>query len=87
MGRLQVILPTKGISTQRALVTIGAQVLETLSSPRTVNSTYERLQQLRLNRGLREPVSFDWFSLSLAMLYTLSVVQLSDGGLLTKVRQ
>ena len=81
------ILPTKGISTQRALVTIGAQVLETLSSPRTVNSTYERLQQLRLNRGLREPVSFDWFSLSLAMLYTLSVVQLSDGGLLTKVRQ
>jgi len=82
-----VILPTKGISTQRALVTIGAQVLETLSSPRTVNSTYERLQQLRLNRGLREPVSFDWFSLSLAMLYTLSVVQLSDGGLLTKVRQ
>lgn len=79
------ILPTKGISPQRALVTIGAQCLEVLILPRSVNSAFEALKQLRSSRNLREPISFDWFSLALGMLYSLGAVELSEEGLIVKV--
>jgi hypothetical protein len=79
------ILPTKGISTQRALITVGAQTLEVLTLPRTANSAFEATQQLRMKRGLREPLSFDWFSLGLVLLYSIGVIGLDNDGLLVRM--
>jgi hypothetical protein len=78
------ILPTKGISPQRALITIGGQVLEVLTQPRSINSTYESVQALRNSRKLTEPVNFDWFSLALVMLYSVGVVEINSAGLLAR---
>ncbi|WP_442960709.1 ABC-three component system middle component 6 [Pseudarthrobacter sp. MM222] len=78
------ILPTKGISPQRALVTVGAQALEVLTLPRSSNSAFEATKQLRLARGFREPLSFDWFSLALALLYSIGAIGLSNDGLLVR---
>lgn len=78
------ILPTKGISPQRALITIGAQTLELLSLPRSVNSAFEATKKLRLDRGFTEPISFDWYSLSLALLYSVGTIELNDDGLLVR---
>lgn len=79
------ILPTKGISPQRALVTVGSQALEVLRQPSSVNSTFEATKQFRTARGLREPISFDWFSLSLTMLYSIGAIELNVDGLLVRV--
>ncbi|MFB9818915.1 ABC-three component system middle component 6 [Arthrobacter ramosus] len=79
------ILPTKGISPQRALVTLGSQALEVLRQPRSVNSTFEATKQVRIARGLREPISFDWFSLSLAMLYSIGAIELNGDGLVVRI--
>ncbi|PVZ60829.1 ABC-three component system middle component 6 [Arthrobacter humicola] len=79
------ILPTKGISPQRALVTVGSQALEALRQPRSVNSTFEATKRIRIARGFREPISFDWFSLSLAMLYSIGAIELNIDGLLVRV--
>lgn len=79
------ILPTKGISPQRALVTVGGQALEVLKQPRSVNSAFEATKRFRTARGLKEPISFDWFSLSLAMLYSIGAVELNVDGLLVRV--
>jgi len=69
-----VILPTKGISAQRALSTVGAQVLTVLDRPQSVSATFDRLTDARREAGLKEPVTFDWFSLALTVLYTIGLV-------------
>lgn len=79
------ILPTKGISPQRCLLTVGAEVLEVLRHPRSVSSAYEALSALRSQRGHAEPVEFDWFSLSLSMLYSIQAIDLDPSGKLVKM--
>lgn len=78
------ILPTKGISPQRALVTIGSQILSILGHPRSVNSTFEATKNIRMKQGFREPISFDWFSLALVLLYIIGCVEFDDDGQLVR---
>jgi len=73
-----VILPTKGISAQRALATVGAQILTVLDRPQSVSATFDRLTDARRNAGLKEPVTFDWFSLALTVLYAIGLVSWDD---------
>ncbi len=79
------ILPTKGISPQRCLLTVGAEVLEVLKHPRSVSSAYEALAALRSQRGHAEPVEFDWFSLSLTMLFAIHAIDLDPNGRIVAV--
>lgn len=72
------ILPTKGISAQRALATVGAQILTVLDRPQSVSATFDRLTDARRNAGLKEPVTFDWFSLALTVLYAIGLVSWDD---------
>lgn len=73
------IAPTKGIAPQRALLTVGAQIL--LSSkrqPLTVNQAWRRLQDWRVAHHNSAPVPFWWFVLALDVLYALGTVELRD---------
>ncbi|WP_436791779.1 ABC-three component system middle component 6 [Yinghuangia sp. YIM S10712] len=72
------ITPTKGIAPDRALLTVGAQVVKQLDRPRTVSQTWSRLRSWRETEGYHAPISFGWFVLALDVLYTLGVLDLCD---------
>jgi hypothetical protein len=71
------ILPTKGVALDRALLSIGAEILRRLDRPKTVS----RLWELMRDRGssLSGGIAYEWFSLSLDMLYMFGAVDLDDG--------
>ncbi|WP_371606285.1 ABC-three component system middle component 6 [Streptomyces sp. NBC_01213] len=74
------LLPTKGVSSERALMTIGSEILEDLRDPMSVSALWERYntRQNLANRPRR--ITFDWFSLALAALYAMKVVDVSADG-------
>ena len=72
------ILPSKHISEGRALLTIGAKLLEHLDSPKTVSAVWEDI------RVLQAPISFDWFVLALDLLYAIDTIEIRDGLLIRR---
>jgi len=74
------ILPTKRLSDDRALLTVGAEVLRLLDEPKTVSRAWEDLKQVRAS-SYREPLAYDWFVLALDLLYTLKAVEFERGKL------
>ena len=76
------IAPTKGIAPQRALLTVGAQILlASRRQPLTVTQAWRRLQEWRADHEHHAPVPFWWFVLALDVLYALGTVELRDGVL------
>lgn len=75
------ITPTKGIAPQRALLAIGAQVVQSVDGPVTISQAWARLKHWRLQNDHRSPIPFWWFALSLDLLYSLGVAEF-DGELL-----
>ena len=71
------LLPTKGVSADRALITIGADILEALSVPTSVNGLWERFVTRRAAAASAELVSFDWFSLALASLFAIGAIDVT----------
>jgi hypothetical protein len=72
------ILPTKGIAPDRALVTLGAQVLQSLSEPKTVSRVWDELRNIN---ETRVQLTFDWFVLALDFLFLIGAVSLVRGRL------
>jgi hypothetical protein len=73
------LLPTKGVSAERALITLGAEILPLLDRPTSVSGLWERFATIH-NGHARERVTFDWFSLSLTALYAMGVVDWTADG-------
>lgn len=80
------ILPTKRIPEDRALLAVGADVLQMLGRPQTVSKVWEQMQRRREARGTTSPLPFDWFVLSLSFLFAIGAVELHEGRL-RKVRR
>jgi hypothetical protein len=76
------ILPSKHISSDRALLTVGAQVLGLLDRPRTVSHVWD---SLRMRQERSSVFAYDWFILSLDLLFMLGAVEYQD-GLLVKAK-
>jgi hypothetical protein len=72
------ILPSKHISQERALLTIGAKLLEHLDRPKTVSAVWE---DMRISQA---PISFDWFVLALDLLYAIDTIEIRDGLLIRR---
>jgi hypothetical protein len=70
------ILPSKHLTTERSLLAIGADILSLLKEPKSVSKIWLDYQLVNEQRNLR--ITFDWFTLALAMLYTIDAVELSD---------
>lgn len=67
------ILPSKHISQDHALIGVGAILLSEIDRPRTVTQIWESV------RRAREVGNFERFVLALDMLYIVGAVQLEDG--------
>lgn len=78
------IQPTKGISVDRALLTVGAQVLQQLDQPATVTAVWHSLKQWRDKIGYQANLPYSWFVLALDVLHALDVVQYEDGLLVKR---
>ena len=78
------ILPGKHLRQDRALLGVGAEILAQLDEPRSVSELWERVRTVRSRLSNVAPLSFDWFILSLNLLYAISALDFSDG--LVRVR-
>lgn len=78
------LLPTKGVSPERALLTVGSELLEELRSPMSVSALWERYSDGQRSAKKPQRITFDWFSLALASLYTMGLIDASDDGRLRR---
>jgi hypothetical protein len=78
------IQPTKGISADRALLTIGAQVLRQLNHPATVSAAWHSVKQWRAGAGYPENLPYAWFILALDTLNALGILDYEDGLLVKR---
>lgn len=74
------ILPTKHISQERSLLVAGAEVIQILSEPKTVSRIWEELKQKRLRDTNISCTTYDWFILTLDLLYLLNIIELENGS-------
>ena len=73
------ILPTKHIRPDRALIGVGAEVLGLLVRPRTVSSLWDAIR-LRRSADVSSPaIDYRWFVLALDMLYAIRAIELERG--------
>ena len=75
------ILPSKHLSQDRALLTVGGHVLTFLARPKTVSALWEELngQAGGLGATLPRRITYDWFLLALDLLYALDAIELGSG--------
>jgi hypothetical protein len=71
------ILPTKGLALDRALLSVGAEVLRRLDRPKTVSRLWDQVRDRQ--SSLLESVPYDWFLLALDLLYLCGAVDFEDG--------
>lgn len=79
------LMPTKHIKVENALIGVGGMVLAQLDVGKTVSRLFYDIQNQRKNDNL-STLQFDWFLLSLDFLYSIGAIRL-DGGLLRKSNQ
>ncbi len=73
------IFPTKHLPPKRSLISISAEVYELIGDKSTISSIWEEYSNI-LSRSLRvADVSYDWFILSIDLLYLLKLIELKDG--------
>lgn len=69
------ILPSKHLRGDRAILSVGAKVLARLDQPHTVSELWEQLRASSDTSSL----TFDWFILSLGFLYAISAIENENG--------
>jgi len=79
------LMPTKHIKTENALIGVGGEVLDLLDREKTVSTLFRDLQQWRREHEL-STIHFDWFLLSLDFLFAVGAVRF-ESGLLKKMNQ
>lgn len=80
------ILPSKHLSQERALLTVGGRILQRLLQPKTVSALWGELNLQAENPRLSTPpLSYDVFILALDLLYSIGAIEM-EGGLLARKR-
>jgi hypothetical protein len=75
------ILPTKSVGQDLALLTVGAQIVEQLERPATVNAVWDRVSAFRASINAPSALPFWWFALALDLLFAMGVIELDAGQL------
>ena len=73
------ILPTKHIRPERALLTVGAEVLACLNRPMTVSKVWDEVREQRGECVGTAPINYDWFVLALNLLFMVNAVTFENG--------
>lgn len=76
------ILPTKHVEPERALIGVGAEILAALSRPMTMSRLWDALRNRRSVIVPNAPLDYEWFVLALDFLYTISAIEFERGLLL-----
>ena len=71
------ILPGKHLKQDRAILGIGSEILAALDQNQTISELWERVQDGRNEHA--NPLSFDWFVLSLSFLYAIDAIGYDRG--------
>jgi len=81
------ILPSKHLPQDRALLTVGGHVLTFLANPKTVSSLWEDVNRHADGSQATLPrrITYDWFLLALVLLYSLGSIELDDGRVTRRV--
>ena len=77
------ILPSKHLSQERALLSIGAKILKHLQLPKTVSTLWEELLETSGNKIL-PTIGYNSFILALDLLYSINAIEIEDGILSVK---
>lgn len=80
------ILPSKHLSYDRALLTIGARVLSFLKYPRTCSALWEEVNNESNDYAvnLHNKITYDWFILALDILYAFEAIEYKDGQVMRR---
>lgn len=74
------ILPSKHLPQNRALLTVGAHILTFLVRPKTVSALWEELNWHEASMSaMPRQITYDWFLLALDLLYALGAIELESG--------
>jgi hypothetical protein len=73
------ILPTKYLTEDRALLWVGAEILSLLTEPKTVSRLWDELKKARSERLQSPSITYDWFVLALDLLYSVNIIDLKRG--------
>lgn len=79
------ILPTKYLSHERALISVGGEILKHLEEPRSVSALWDCVRDAQTYKATDTLISFDWFVLALNLLYTISAVDYKKGLILREL--
>ena len=80
------IVPTKGVHPNKAMLTVGSQIVNILNEPMTVSKLWTSIRDIR-SMNEESPIGFDWFVLSLDLVKILGLIDLeADGYLIRRVR-
>lgn len=80
------ILPGKHLKPDRALLSIGGDILAVMGAEATVSSLWDDVRALRAERESASPLPFDWFLLALSLLFAIRAIDL-DGEILTRAQR
>ncbi|WP_444922366.1 ABC-three component system middle component 6 [Microbulbifer sp. CnH-101-G] len=78
------ILPTKHLSPDRAIITIASEVFELINNRSTVSSVWNEFQEKQRGCMRQGEIPYDWFVLSLDFLYLIGSIE-EDSGRLSRV--
>lgn len=79
------LMPTKHIKTENALIGVGAEILTLLDRDKTASRLFNDLQEDRRDSEL-STIHFDWFLLAVDFLFAVGAIRF-ESGLIKKVNQ
>lgn len=80
------ILPTKHLSPDRAIITVASEILELINTRSSVSSVWNDLQKKHRACIRQGEIPYDWFILSLDFLYLIGAIGEYEGRLIRVVR-
>lgn len=73
------ILPSKHLSQDRALLTVGATILRLLPKPMTVSALWEEMPRIGSMQREAPLLRYEAFVLALDLLFLVGAIDLQDG--------
>jgi len=80
------ILPGKHLKPDRALLSVGGEILAVMGESSTVSEIWGRVRDLRSRREAASPLPFDWFVLALSLLYAIGAIDQAGDRLIKTAR-
>ncbi|MGO8745831.1 MAG: ABC-three component system middle component 6 [Thermoguttaceae bacterium] len=73
------ILPTKHLPQERALLTVGADILRLLGEPKTESRLWDELKKARASQPMASALTYDWFVLAIDLLFAMKAIDIERG--------